>query len=443
MDVFRAERRLVLSAPGAPILLLAAAILTGVLPALAVMNPPEFHDAADQPATGAEPPSAAVPEILKLPGSAAELAGVSLARFRDAASAERSVLVVSGCGGGGPINSFGQIHNLVVSATPMDRNAGTSSLRLDFLGAPEKVTADSIEDTEAINGTLEVLDPNGAVVMKTNTIRRYTLTGSVPRKFELTGEAVMDRDGAATPIRFDVSNLDGPLSFSIRNTTGTVLASSKYAPSMDSTIQLKRPHGKSEGIVRVLDAGNGQALDELKIEGQMGGSVWDGEHVWQIVYSASKIVEIGLTPKARIVGSIPTPGKGHWGGLAFDGKNLWIHGKRSTDQGYVLVTISREDGRVLKESPADPAINGLAWIGGRLYAAINGQELRPMRLGSSIRELDAATGAFKPEEYAMPDGVFAHELEHDGDGSLLICTCTAQGYFDAPLSLRRMIMPKR
>lgn len=179
----------------------------------------------------------------------------------------------------------------------------------------------------------------------------------------------------------------------------------------------------------VLDRSSGAPLLDapIPLEGGFGGAEADGaEHLWQSVYSEGVIVRARIAPEdpggSGVVATVPIPERGRIGGVAFDGRFLWGH-NADEDRLYVIDPGSGAVERTL-EPPHGRAVNGLAWAGGRLYAALNDDASGPSSTGAgevpeAIIRLDPASGR-EVARWPLPAGLYPHSMDAGGAASLVV-----------------------
>ncbi len=141
---------------------------------------------------------------------------------------------------------------------------------------------------------------------------------------------------------------------------------------------------------------------------QTGGVATDGTNYYQVVYDTGVIVKNGPNGQVAAVLKIPTAGLN--GGLDYHNGTLWLHAVTAG----VIVQLDANTGAVLHSIPADPSINGLAWLNNRFFVTINGQGVQPPVPGNpAVAELDPNTGAMLGY-WPMPAGYLPHALTSDG-----------------------------
>lgn len=198
--------------------------------------------------------------------------------------------------------------------------------------------------------------------------------------------------------------------------------SSRPTPGLNGGLLFLHENGPSFTL-----AGN------VALEDGYGDAAWSGDGFYQAIYTRGGIARFavapGAVPSAAEVAFVPLPGGGRIGGLATDGAHLYAH-ETGRDRILVLDAGSGALRRVLPV-PAAQAVNGLAYLGGRLYAVINDDEMSGDSTGDgpadeAIVALDPADGAVVAK-WTLPDGVYPHSMDVLGPQSLAVMVQTEPG----------------
>ena len=167
----------------------------------------------------------------------------------------------------------------------------------------------------------------------------------------------------------------------------------------------------------------GTARAAIPLGGQIGGLDWDGDCLLAVVYDKARIFKIRGDASGDIVASIPTPSHGVWGGLAFDGHHIWLHGTdddrrtHTSRAEHKICKLEASTGKVLLTLPSDSTVQDLAFVDGFLLASV----IRPHPSGtrSAIRVLDPA-GSQRYFDYDLPTGYLPNGMKRIGGASLVI-----------------------
>jgi glutamine cyclotransferase len=122
---------------------------------------------------------------------------------------------------------------------------------------------------------------------------------------------------------------------------------------------------ENDGLLLQTDPETGEIARKVTLTStRTGGSVFDGEYLWQVFWEARKIVQLEL-PEGKIVGELPAPGKGYIAGIAFDGENLIV----GNWEDRLIYKIDRK-GTVVRTYEGHYETTGLVWDGRRLWTGI-------------------------------------------------------------------------
>lgn len=185
----------------------------------------------------------------------------------------------------------------------------------------------------------------------------------------------------------------------------------------------------------------------VPIDAGFGGAAWAGENeIWTAMYSNESIgrlrVDLEHPENGEMEALLAVPGGGRIGGLAFDGERLYVHQTKLD----VILVLDSSSGDELNQLPVPlkAAVNGLAYLDGRLFAAINDDNMTGTSTGhgpaqEAIVALDPATG----EELArwnLPAGIYPHSMDRFSGSSLSVVVQTQAGPL-APMYLWEFVLP--
>ncbi|MDG3008354.1 hypothetical protein [Paludisphaera mucosa] len=371
--------------------------------------------------------------ILNLPGDATIYAGLALPTRQDFLGNTGPAVYAAAC--------QTPVYLVVFAGKFIDpRNHNQASLvRVSVLGVPDESDAHSLSNASPRLSFLEFYNAATRTLIRSNDLKSVEITSeNAGGPTRITAKATVTLAGASRNIGIVCSrNADQILNFEIRDLTsnlilGTGMGEAGRAGLATGGIPVRTTD--VDGTIQLFDPSDGSLLEVLPLKGQKGGAVADGSDVWQIVYDEAKLYRLDANAGGGVEGSIPLPA-GRWGGIALNGQEFWLQGVRAGRQDYSIVRIRKSDGVILSEMAASPLINGLAWVNGRLYASLNGQELSPPTSDSAIVTLDPTTGE-STSRFNLPAGSYPHDLEPDGQGGLLVLVSEGDR-LDGPLTVQQ------
>jgi sugar lactone lactonase YvrE len=186
------------------------------------------------------------------------------------------------------------------------------------------------------------------------------------------------------------------------------------------------------GAVQAVDAGGGEVLDRVVLDGQPVADVAVSEDgVWVLEFgpgpgSPARVVR--LDPETHdVVGTVPLT-QPYARQIVAAGGGIWVHERRSQDATVtesVLTRIDPEGGAVDLTVPLDGYAAGFEAVGGSLWAAASDDDVANM-LQRLIR-IDAVTGEVLDRHELGPTMTVRDVFGSGSDGSLWFVGSTGTG----------------
>lgn len=156
-----------------------------------------------------------------------------------------------------------------------------------------------------------------------------------------------------------------------------------------------------------------QAFDP--VSGESGGAIavaadagtaFDGRHFYQIT---GEVIQKIDAKSGKLLGTIPSPGKGRDSGLTWAEGMLWVGQYRDRK----IFAIDPKTGEVKKTIESDRFVTGVTWVDGELWHGTLENDR------SELRRVDPNTSAVL-ERLEMPKDTIISGLESDG-GDTFFC----------------------
>jgi glutamine cyclotransferase len=136
------------------------------------------------------------------------------------------------------------------------------------------------------------------------------------------------------------------------------------------------------------------------------GTAFDGKRFFQIT---GEVIQKIDAKTGKVLGTIPSPGKGRDSGLTWAEGTLWVGQHRDRK----IHCIDPESGEILRTIESDKFVTGVSWVEGELWHATWEND------ESELRRVEPETGEVL-ERLEMPKGALVSGLESNG-GDLFYC----------------------
>lgn len=151
--------------------------------------------------------------------------------------------------------------------------------------------------------------------------------------------------------------------------------------------------------LQAFDPASGQSGRVIPVAAD-AGTAFDGRHFYQIT---GEVIQKVDAQSGKLVGTIPSPGKGRDSGLAWAEGTLWVGQYRDRK----IFAIDPDSGEVKKTIESDRFVTGVTWVDGELWHGTLENDR------SELRRVEPTTSAVL-ERLEMPPDTIISGLESDG-----------------------------